>query len=372
MAIQINAGKRTEKFCLKLEGSIANNPTNPVALRQKTGMLGRLMAPENRNAWDFEIIAPGKNRPGTGSVKAYAEYLKPYTTGTSYGEASLTVCSSSPATTSNYKNLELSIDKVAGRPFTIGPDEFVDICEDPDNRRSETIDRFHYQIIRDINKEAITAYYSLADDYPVAGASPLGAGLKNVNLIDEDGHIRPVGYSKIIQTFRQANYDGGINLVGDVLLSGYMDAVKLAGRAQDRGDALTEAFRYLQADVATDMDLDSTFNDLDGTWATNSFVIAFPHGSMTIVFWNEFTGKKEIIMEDYLQTTINYEGIPYDLQMKFEPCNGNNYPEWNTVMKTHYAFAYIPAAEYQGGKGLKYIFGVTGDAAFSLDDVKPA
>lgn len=360
-----------QEFCLQSQGMLSKNPTDPRKLRKKAGMYGAVMNDRNMRAWDYTVSVPGKDKPKqAGPVEAWLEYETPYCSG---GTTTLsdTVCNAGSSTSDTRKYLKVEIDKEYSRKFKLSMDEFSSICVGRDERKVDVFRRKAFEILHEINEDLISEYYAVLDNYPVSGLAPTEAGgIATVPIVNGDGYILPVGYSKIISDFRNAHFDGDLIAVGCNKLATYFDVRALSGRALDRGDSLSEAFDYANMNFTYDIMLDSVIRGLEGT-VSDSYGLVFPVGSFGALEWYRNTGERELVMEDFALTTIVIDGIKFDLDMSFTKCGTNDRPEWTFLLRKELGIVNIPAAEYCDSKGLKYMYKFT-FGEFNTTDLDPS
>lgn len=376
MAVTISTDYQPFKFCLAAERTLAMNPTEPVKLMQKAGAVQLVQSAENKASWDWSVSMPGKNKSGTGAAKVWASYEKPFATGGS-STPGLTACTAASATTSPYKHMVLDLDKEVNRAWKIGPAEFMDICENRGGRNIDTFRRKHFEMIHEINADIIDSYYAVLDDYPVSGNAPIEGTIETLNIATAAGQLQPLWASKIRQTYFHANYTGRLNMLAGNLGSAMVDVANLAGRPENHfEDNLIKPLDYQGINFAADTVLDTRIRALEtGELATDSYALVFPVGSFVMFDnYNLYAegGDYNIVDGQNLWGTMQIENILYDIHIKFNDCDTGNVPTWTIVLSKKYGFGYIPAAEYAGSKGLKYMYKVSAGSAFAVGDLLPS
>lgn len=351
MSVVANTGVIAE-FCLQTQGTLDKNPTSPEKIKQEAGMLGLVTSKRNTAAWDYKIVG-GKEAPTqAGPVEAWLNYDIPFCKGGAT-VADDSVCSTGDLTADTRKYLKLEINKEYNRKFTMKLDEFKDVCIGFGERKIDTFRRKAYEILHEINEDLIAEYYSLLDLYP-SGLAPTGETIDEVTIVNTDGHIIPAGYTKIMSTYRKAQWGGSVEVVGGDMLATYFDVQALGGRSVDRGDALKEAWSYGKMNFTYDLELDTKIGVLETT--TDSYGLVFPTGSFGVIEYYRNEGDRTLIMDDFALTNIVIDGMKFDLDINVDKCGLDNRPTFTFLIRKELGVVNIPAAEYCSGKGFKHMY----------------
>lgn len=351
----LTAVSKPAEFCLRITQMLDNNPAAPKNVMEKPNVLERVMASDNAGLWETSSITDlaGKQVPNGGEgvvAKVYLEYEKPFCAGGSSTSTALCDITSTP--TDDPKGyLEMTIDKVAERHFTISKAEFAAICENPDARMANKLRRIAFEIKHEINRELIKYLHAISGSYPDGDAS-IGATAKALTVISPEGNIVPAGFAKIKEQYRKAFYEGTILQFGGETLAKYLDVKGLQGMSQNSVEANVDPLAMMP--FTYDTQFDSQFQTLEGD--TNSHGVTLPLGGVHVQEWFLHTGfRREVDNPNVARIKMMIDGMEFDYGMLYDPCGGaDKTGGWTIQLKKHYGFASIPAAAYCDSKGLVY------------------
>jgi hypothetical protein len=339
---------KPEQFCIQAMISLEKNPVAPRKIQAATNVLDRIIKADNAAGWAElnRVSFPGKPAPnGTDSgPRIYMEYDLPYCDG---GSSSATnICDVADAQTTEQKGwLEVNINKVAERHFTITKEQFANFCETPDERTADMLKRKAFEIKREINKECIQELYAVAAACKYAdGTATVGNSTKAVTVINQDGNIIPAGLAKITGLYSRADFSGELMTFGGETLRNYFDIKMFQGMSMNSVGANKDPFDMMP--FIYDNQFDSEFQTLEG--GTDSHGVTVPIGALNFQEWYDNTGYNRESFEDHIATTMEIDGIKYDYNMAYDKCD----KLWKVQLIKKYGFGSIPASAYCGGNGL--------------------
>lgn len=339
---------KPELCCLNTILSLENNAA-PINIANKSHVLDRLLSDDYRSAWEEtnDPEAPGKAAPslpslnvGINKVRKYFKYEKPLCD-TEVDTEVPNICEITEATEETTGYIAIDIDKVAVKSWKVELSEFDNLCEGPSERRADKLRRAAYAIRQNANAVIIQALYTLINKY-ANGDNGL-TDVRNLNLITDKGDINPVAMAMVDREYRESLFSGDYVLCGGKGLGDYFSVKKYRlspeGKVGVMSDIVEFPFIY-------DPIFDTIFQGLADDELSHA--VAIPIGSMYIDTWNEYTGYKEISMPDFLQTTIEIDGLLYDYALSFDKCH----TKYTEMLKLHYGIGAIPDAAYCNGNGL--------------------
>lgn len=354
MALSVTT--KPEQFCLNITKSLDQVTSAPINVMEATNILDVVMSSENKVGWNEinRVSFPGKKAPGGSSAsKITVEYEKPYCRGGSSGDTS--VCDATGSTTEEMGWLEVDIDQVGERHFTVTKEEFAAFCNAPNDRVMSQLKRKAFQIKQEINDNLIIALYGANNPY-FGGISSVGATTKTINILNPDGNIVNTQYAKIKQEYRKANYSGKLYTFGGETLANYIVVKGLQGLSQNSVGANVDPLMNMPFiyDVAFDTNLQTLESD------ENSHGITVPQGGFQIQEWFDHEGYGVESLETVIRNKMTIDGVTYDYSMVYDPCGGSEKTGiWKIQLKKRYGFGFIPASAYCDGQGLNFhwIFG---------------
>jgi len=348
-----NSVAKPLQFCLQVTRALDQVGPAPINIMENANVLDALRSPSNLAGWNEldRVSLPGKTAPGTtvGGTKVYLEYEKPYCAG---GESSNTAVCDATSTTNEEKGwLEVVVNKVAERNFTVTKEEFATFCETPNERVMNILKRKAYEIKMEINEEAIKALYAHCGVYKSSGLSSLGATAKNITMINSSGNFMATGLAKIKREYRLSNWTGKNFVFGGDVVATSLDVRALQGMGQN-GQNITEDI-FVTMDYIYDNSLDVVMQDLEGDELSHGLTMPVASFVMQEHYLHE--GYQTDNESDVIRNKMTIDGLTFDYAMVYDKCGGPDKAGiWKVQLKKLYGFGGIPAAAYCGEKGLTY------------------
>ena len=338
MSIRSAVGHTPEEFCLKCIESLEAHPTAPSKIVRDTGALDKLMESQNRDPWNIlECSFPGKDVPTDGLYpKIVLEYDAPQCDEPAVAcDLTDTVCTDGRTTDRIDNYLEMIIEDCVHDKITITVDEFDQLCESPNERWAQELQRMHTKMKRQKEFKVIERLYNLLSDYPSGNAST-GATTGAIPIVTSDGRINNSGFAKIMATYRNAFYSGPLQYIGGAVMQSYFDInmLKSGANAERMDSALNVPFAYSSQ-------IDPVFQNLEGD--TDSHFITFPTGHVSVIDVNENTGYRRFNMDQYFADTLTIDGTEYDYWVRFTECPS---PQWTIMLRNRFCVPMIPDSAY--------------------------
>lgn len=353
MGIAIAATK-PEQFCLQVIQNLKSRSA-PINVKQKANFLDKIASQANMAGFEYDSMQfPGKTAPSGTQPKLantptlFYEYEKPFCKGGT-SSSTTSICDVTGSTAEQKGWMQVGIGKIAERHFTMTMEEFNSFCETPDDRKMTMIRRKAFEIKMEINREAIKAAYLECDAY-VGGASSLGAGARTLNVVNSAGNALNADFAKIAKEYRKALYDGQIMTLGGETLADYTN-VKMLQAMGTNGQGAMDPQELFGDTFLYDTEVDPIIEGLIGVGATGkSHGITLPYGNFGFFEWFEFRNYKEISLDNHVATTMMIDGMRYDYEINFDPCD----KIWKIQLKKYYDFGAIPNSAYCNGQGLMF------------------
>lgn len=353
--MSLNSISKPIEFCLRLNRMLDSVPAAPKNVFEKTNVLDKVMSAENRTGWTVSDVTDlaGKQVPDgqEGTVaKIYMEYEKPYCAGGESSDDAL--CDLDASATSDPKGyLEMTINKVAERHFTVSKADFAALCENPDERIANVLRRKAYEIKHEINVEVIKYLHGIAAAY-TDGNPSIGETAKSVTVIDQNGNIVPAGFAKINTEYRKSFYDGKVLQFGGETLAKYVDVKMYQGMSMNSVGANTDPLAVMP--FTYDSQFDRQFQTLEGDALSHG--ITLPIGGVHLQEFYLHTGfRREVNQPDVARIKMMIDEMEFDYGMIYDKCGGaDKTGAWTIQIKKHYGLASIPAAAYCNSQGLAF------------------
>jgi hypothetical protein len=293
------------------------------------------------NAGKAAPTIPSLN-PGLNLARKYWSYEKPYCESALVDCGVDALCDTGTPTVETTGYIYSDINKCKTEKWTIGAEEFVNLCEGPAERRADYLRRKAWNIKQKVNRDAIETLYLAIANYN-DGLPSIGAGTRNVTILSSKGDISPVGLQKIESEYDDIGYMGGYKIFGGKVLSTFygVDKWRLSPEGRLGTELNSDSLPFIY-----DKEFDKVFQTLEGN--AFSHAVTVPFGSYGIHFWNKYTGVFETNTPTLLTTTLEIDGLLYDYSVKYDECLF----QWTETLTLRYGFLGIPDSAYCNGIGL--------------------
>lgn len=336
---------------IALESLTPNNLT-PSEIRKSKGFLGALLSTRNRSGFQQATVTsnfPGKGIPTAGLLpKVEVRYKKPNCSTTSTTVNGL--CAVGAATPDPYGYLEPEVTKVRSVSGSLTKEQFNRICETPDERLATDLAHAAEAIENAMNQDLILMQAAQLGKYSSGVDSSTTPS--TVNILNGAGYANPAALAVVSSEFRKMHTSERPILIGGDLLSTYQEVRQTGGLGANAIGANPNAGGY---DIFTDFEVDVQMQALLGD--TDSHMMALLPGASQLLEWYKYVGvHEELGKDDYVQTTIDINGVTYDYTLNFEKCDGG---VWNWELSKRFDLwcipdaAYAPCYDFNGKLGFK-------------------
>ena len=336
--------------CLNIQKSLEMvSSEDPGSISENFGFINALKSGANTRGKQPIITReqlPGKGKPVTGAgsrPRLEIKYLKPVRV-----TAATTVpglCADHTDSVDPYAYMDIDVDNAASRAVDIPEDDFDALCESPNERIGTEIELMARDILRAMNTQLITQAYATMGNYADGATASTGVTARTINMLNGGGYANPAAFGAVKSQFRKMYAEAPPIISGGDILSTFMDTRIVGGLGANAVGASTNPNAVLHgASVFPDFDVDSVIQGVESD--SNSHVIGWTPGNLSLIEWYRYTGYREKLgREDYTKTTIEALGHTFDFQLKYDECT----EMWKLVLAKHYDLFHIPDEAYTGG-----------------------
>jgi len=310
---------------------------NPGTLNVRNGFLDSVYSPANGgNNILSQVAYPGKasaKTGGTNTPRVLVEYQKPSCVATS--DTIAPICDNFTESADPIGYMDLDFDLVSVRNGKISEDQFLDIVRNPSDRLNVLLTSAAREILRDLNKQGIDAFYAQSGKYS-DGTASVGATQKSLVIADTTNlNALQGGWAEVHTEFQLQESEAPI-VVGGKEAMHFMHLGRLGGKGSSLDQAATMGFGGMFTDIAVDTQIQATEGD------TASRVIAYTPGTVKMLEHFNYTGDRTRFSPTLAKYVINIDGYDFDYSLYYDECNET----WKWQLSKTCGFFMTPTAAF--------------------------
>lgn len=313
----------------------ANTPSNIVV--ETNGFTAALMSTQNTGGFEqVQTVSPtGKAAPSAGNRKVYVEYRQRRCAAVDTTPDAF--CSAQTNTGNDILDDVVNVACFAGDGFSMDENDFRQLCEDPNSRQQRLIVDIINAINDSMNTQLITKFaaeFGLYYDGVDSAAAP-----KTLLPYNTNGQTNAIALNPVRQDYKKSGYQGNPIIVGDSMMDQYASNANIF-QGNNEGLDQTRAGNPM---IWSDFKLSSTL-------ATgNEHAVSWVPGYAQILEWYEYPPGSvyEKFREDYSKTTITFNGMTYDMTVRYTECDGL----WTIYIGKHFDLFKVPSDAFNASCG---------------------
>ena len=349
------AASNPEKCCLHIQQSLEDLAADnaPGLIRENFGMFDALRSANNTRGFTAKIKTdafPGKGKfeSGTGVAvrpKLEIEYLKPVKRTAKTSRDGL--CVDATQSTDPYAYLDVTVDNTRALDGKMTKDDFDELCHGPSERLAIDLRNTAHDLLRAINEQLVTQAYAVMGNYMDGTASGAGATAKDLPLINGAGYINSTAMAAVKSQYRRMHTSDAPIVVGGDILGIWMDARTAGGLGPGAlGAAGGDTYKF-GSDIYLDYDVDPVIQTIETD--TLSHALTWSPGGLQLLEWYEYVGyKEEIGKPDYIETTIEIDGVKFDYSLNYDKCTHT----WDWELSKVFDLWAIPDIAFTAGAAI--------------------